>query len=438
MADSTKPTEAVEAVQEQQPEVQQQQQETVPDSFQAQQAQMHLLHTSCSAGDVLAVRSVLSNNIELLESIDPASGLTPMLQAIYSGATSSEGKVEVVKELLMAGAYPPPPTVTSDPAILAALYPGAPVPPQQMGPPFPQPTSRRMSHGPLGERRASSDPHKLPPTEVSKTIPCRNFPNCRYGDACVFQHPQPMPHMAPHFAMMPHPPRQFYPSGPFPPEFMPVHPMAGVYGAPVPAPPAETSPVSPQTVEEGAQKEDESSQNKDEATPAVSSTSEESNSAPVDPSTVTAAPFAPAPVFQPRGMFFPGAHGLPPAFDPSAIGPHPGYAPFMPNGHSHGYPGPKKHHSKHMSFGGNAKGNWAAATPGSSTPVSSTTANSSNNGSSTPSAGGGAHALAARQAALGSWSNGQPPACVFFQNSKCRNGEMCKFPHLLPDGTDCE
>lgn len=43
----------------------------------------------------------------------------------------------------------------------------------------------------------------------------------------------------------------------------------------------------------------------------------------------------------------------------------------------------------------------------------------------------------ARQMLLGTWNQGQPPACVFFLANKCRNGDMCKFPHMLPDGTDC-
>ncbi|KDN41530.1 hypothetical protein K437DRAFT_172936 [Tilletiaria anomala UBC 951] len=31
--------------------------------------------------------------------------------------------------------------------------------------------------------------HNLPPPDVAKNIPCKFFPNCRYGDQCVFQHP---------------------------------------------------------------------------------------------------------------------------------------------------------------------------------------------------------------------------------------------------------
>lgn len=31
----------------------------------------------------------------------------------------------------------------------------------------------------------------LPPPEVAKNIPCRFFPNCSYGDSCIFFHPSP-------------------------------------------------------------------------------------------------------------------------------------------------------------------------------------------------------------------------------------------------------
>lgn len=66
-------------------------------TFQAQQERMKALHKNCAEGDVLGVRGILSGSLELLESIDPATGLTPMLQAIYAN------QVEVVKELMMAG-----------------------------------------------------------------------------------------------------------------------------------------------------------------------------------------------------------------------------------------------------------------------------------------------------------------------------------------------
>lgn len=360
--------------------------ETAAAQFHEQQEKMKALHKSCAEGDVMAVRGVLSSSMELLESIDPATGHTPMLQAIYAS------QVEVVKELMMAGAYPPPPSVTQDPAILAILYPPQIPSPQYGLPPasghfVPGPSPVQPSefgyyghpqeHTPFpgGQHRQSmsqergNDAAKLPPVEVAKSIPCRNFPNCRFGDACVFQHPQ-----------------AFYPPAPYQPaEFahggFPVMPM--FYGMP----PA--SPFVPLDAQTPAF-----------APPMIHRQSLEVNGVA-------------APSFVPQNDLPPSANGQnlnhvqqqAPQFHPRG-----NQSPFPPQ---NGFDASKKpHHVKRMSFGGNPKGTWIAP-----------------NGAIIP-------AGVARQAALGSWSNGQPPACVFFQNSKCRNGEMCKFPHIMPDGTD--
>jgi len=304
---------------------------------------------------------------------------------------------------MLLGAYPPPPAVTSDPAILAILYPAQMAPAQFGLPPAPshfaamppaaefgyygQPGSAQAANVELstfgnGQHRASvsqdrhNDATKLPPTEVAKTIPCRNFPNCRYGDACVFQHPQP---------------QHFFAPGPFQaPEFVP-NGYTGVpmyYGVPPPAPfvpldaqsPAFAPPMPPAQLRPAGEANG-------APTPATPAGEGQNASAHV--------PSQQAPAFQPRGVngFVANGMGFP-----------------QTNGFDHTKKG---HHVKRMSFGGMPKAAWAVP-------------------------GTGPTATAARQAALGSWSNGQPPACVFFQNSKCRNGEMCKFPHIMPDGTDCK
>ncbi len=151
---------------------------------------------------------------------DPNTGLTPMLQAIYAS------KPDVVRELLAAGAYPPPPSVTQDPAILALIFPpeaqglprgangfplgsppgafqpmpangahqqasgpGAeqgfypPMPPQAFMPMGAQEGHHAQSFIPYGapqRRRDGREGHGvLPPAEQAKQIPCRNFPDCR-------------------------------------------------------------------------------------------------------------------------------------------------------------------------------------------------------------------------------------------------------------------
>jgi hypothetical protein len=238
------------------------------------------------------------------------------------------------------------------------------------------------------------DANKLPPTEVSKTIPCRNFPNCRYGDARVFQHTQ-LQHFYP---SAPYQPAEFVPGG------FPAMPM--YYGMPPPAPfvpldaqtPAFAPPMPPahhrQSVDvNGAAPVVPAAGSPAGPGPIALNGSAETNGVPAHSS----APSQQAPVFHPRAA---GMNGFP--------------VNHMPFPQQAGVDqGRKAHHVKRMSFGGIPKAAWAAN-------------------------GGGPAATLARQAALGSWSNGQPPACVFFQNSKSRNGDMCKFPHIMPDGTDSE
>jgi hypothetical protein len=36
------------------------------------------------------------------------------------------------------------------------------------------------------------------------------------------------------------------------------------------------------------------------------------------------------------------------------------------------------------------------------------------------------------------WVGGNAPPCSFFLNNACRNGDMCRFPHLNAEGVDCE
>jgi hypothetical protein len=344
-----------------------------------------------------------------------------MLQAIYGG------QVEVVRELLLAGAYPPPPSVTSDPAILSLLYPQQPYGQQQQGPSGALPVNGEPSqtgfhHGMQHPRMSVSGngghetTHKLPPIEVSRTIPCRNFPNCRYGDACIFQHPVALPTGAgPAFYPSPYPtefvpgfsppyipggfpqgapmPQMYYPpyppaphmaaAGPFVPldgqvrgpsphsaPFVPFIPAAGSPGA------AGVSPSGNQLALDGSMTADATS-----VTPEGELTSGEASAEGVVAGQA-------APQLAPRQ---------------SVSGGFAGHLPFYGGNNNAGFEPRRNGHMKKMSFSAAKHGGIVNA----------------------------------RAAVLGTWTNGQPPPCVFFQNSKCRNGEMCKFPHLAADGTDC-
>lgn len=361
-----------------------------------------------------------------------------MLQAIYGG------QVEVVRELLLAGAYPPLPTVTSDPAILSLLYPqqqfGAMPSASEQGQQGPgmvngevpgfHPGMHQPRHSLSGEGhpRHGHDSHKLPPLEVSKMIPCRNFPNCRYGDACIFQHPAPISGTGAPFYPSPYPnefvpgfnpayipagfpqgvpmPQMFYPQyPPVPPHmaggpFIPLDSNASqsvqARGAspysttfvpfnPTPNGPQTNGQVSPQTANPALDASATTDASKidtreGETAPADTTTSADHDAVPP----LGAFPAA-APQFAPR-------HSVPGGF--------PGQMPFYP-GNNAGYEPRRNGHMKKMSFSAKNAGN-----------------------------------VNARAAVLGTWTNGQPPPCVFFQNSKCRNGEMCKFPHIGPDGVD--
>lgn len=354
---------------------------------------------------------------------DAATGCTPIVLAVTHGHT------DVVRELLAAGAIVPPPGLTMDPTMLAILYPqamyGAPPPFAQMGPPhFFQPGFYPGAPAPYVPRKDSAANGaaangvpanaNLPPAEVAKTIPCRNFPNCKYGAACMFFHPAQMP--------------GFFPGAPgyapYEGGFMPYAPNGAPFypGAQEFIPSANGEPT--------AQPEQQNGQEGQQPQPQDSS-----NSTPHPPSAHT-------PAFVPGGMQVPGmlpeegangapqylgsppqgymsppmmaSQGPPMSNDPAfyATSP-PQFQPFMPNGVFPGHPrrqsfgqfnGPKFGHGKKPSFSGGPKP-W----------------------------GPGGRAGASH---LGQWKDGHPPPCAFFREGKCRNGEFCKFPHLDAEGND--
>lgn len=376
--------------------------------------------------------------------LDVNTGCTPIVLAIRSG------HVDVVRELLAAGAIVPPPGLTNDPTILALLYGpqamyGMPPPPfngAMMGGQEFYPQQAFYPGGPGHERfmqsfprkdgspNGSSLPSNLPPAEVSKTIPCRNFPNCKYGSSCVFFHPS-----APAFYPPPQQrgpmPNGFMPGfdGSFPPSFQPGAP----YFVPnngfnsFPPPPQEHSPLPPQESQELPATGDSE----------VPTSASQTLDTPTSPAPIPSAhaPSAIAPVFVPQYAPShlaspppPSQFGLSPMSPSMLAGSLPSIPPaevffaqsppngtFPPNGfpanrrqsfgqgYMNGVPG-KPYQGKKPSFSGGPR------------PF--------RNGASS----GGTN--------LGSWKDGNPPPCAFFVQAKCRNGEYCKFPHLDEQGND--
>ncbi|KAJ7926020.1 hypothetical protein B0H13DRAFT_1110043 [Mycena leptocephala] len=176
------------------------------------------LWKACSQGDLQSVNQVLSTAETVDIEIKDHTGVTPLIEAVKNGHT------EVVRALLDKGADPTngssqglPETYTSDPTILGMLnfarsklsqgpashengydtndpstypppanYPYYPsinsAPPPDMYYHQPPPQMHMENNG--------SRHNNLPPPEVASAIPCRYFPACRYGTACLFQHPQ--------------------------------------------------------------------------------------------------------------------------------------------------------------------------------------------------------------------------------------------------------
>ena len=111
--------------------------------------------------------------------------------------------------------------------------------------------------------------HNLPPPEVARMIPCKFFPNCRYGDRCLFRHPQgpvmaesmppagqpvffpgPFPPAPAPYGVPPPPfvemfPVHYGPNGvPFFPQMMGVPPEVSKAGTPAPDAPVDAAPAA--------------------------------------------------------------------------------------------------------------------------------------------------------------------------------------------------
>lgn len=126
---------------------------------------------------------------------------------------------------------PPPPGMAMAPPPPGSVQPNGMPPMPMMGhypPMYPPPPRPQGDAPPDGHQRQPSSQDQqqngapwpsghsgLPPKEVARTIPCRYFPDCRFGPSCWFLHPgteQPQPQS---------PPEQYanggYAGGPLPP-----------------------------------------------------------------------------------------------------------------------------------------------------------------------------------------------------------------------------
>ncbi|TKY91001.1 hypothetical protein EX895_001000 [Sporisorium graminicola] len=321
---------------------------------------------------------------------------------------------------------------------------------QPMYPFQPQHTFFDPSHNPehRGHAHKDSSSGSLPPPEVAKMIPCRFFPNCRYGDKCMFAHPVALPasasnagpvspgqaHMfyqSPAYGYPAYgPPQHFYSMAPpMPIQYthagvpMPVHMPPPPHMAPVPhsaeqgdaygnhfgaqshqayesnqvlegKPESVTNDNPPQATAESSPISANGDANADKATSAA-----ETAAAAVDADVAGSSSAAAAASSTNTTSFsaFMAHHATP--FQPG---------PGAQNGVSVGADGSILTAPQTFSRGAKVAGRRGGASMGGSF---------------------GSRADFSKRST-------ERPACHFFARSACKHGEDCRFPHILPDGTD--
>ncbi|TFK36906.1 hypothetical protein BDQ12DRAFT_686069 [Crucibulum laeve] len=412
------------------------------------------LWKASSEGDLEMVHQLLNEASAVDVELKDHTGVTPLIEAVRNG------HIEIVRALLDKGADPTNASsqgraeqYTSDPVILQLLNyaqnaaPSNVVPAHEQayvhdtdksyyGPPpgsYPYYPNINPALSPNGEgamyyppsapgmvdNQALNAPGNLPPPEIARFIPCRYFPACRYGATCLFAHPQ-----APYYQ----------PSMPSPTPYPSYDPMG--------APPYAQSyyPVSPPSF------------------PSPNGVHMTSMSPP-PPAPHLMHARSPSEIVSP-----PPTH-----FSPNGVPPPLPYGPISPSSYSH--PGqmpvpmsipplPPLHHQPTLAPTGPQSPNGYNS-PNSSIPPFTVQQDLSsryqqqppnvnyqeNDGGIKPPPtnvqpdtyganpvhrdGLGHHRRGAgRRGSFG----GRKPPCLFFPSGRCKNGDECRFPHVLTDG----
>ncbi|KAF8641050.1 hypothetical protein AX17_000694 [Amanita inopinata Kibby_2008] len=419
------------------------------------------LWKACSEGDLEKARDLLREASSVDIELKDHTGATPLIEAIKNG------HVEIVRILLDNGADPTnassqgrPEQYTSDPAILELLnqaqsrmahnsgvsaentyqhepssdadkryyappgaYPYYPTlnsapPPLADGAAMYYPPPPPPPQGP-GDSPAPGGLSNLPPLEIARFIPCRYFPACRYGSSCIFAHPQ-----TPYF-QGPMPPPTQYP--PYDPSLGPQPYGPNYYAVPPPAfqQPSGVPHMTPISPPPGA--------------PVVHgrSPSEVVSPAqnPFPPNGIPPLPYGPLPnsTYSHQGQV-PVPMSVPPLHHQSAIAPPGPQSPSnmynqptlpapMYNGqpdNNSPYPPPPPNVMIYPEINGDSK----LPLPSSQNDGFASMSQPHRDGMSLSRRGG-------RRASFG----GRKPACLFFPSGRCKNGDDCRFPHILPDGS---
>ncbi|KAH7914778.1 hypothetical protein BJ138DRAFT_1123270 [Hygrophoropsis aurantiaca] len=422
------------------------------------------LWEACSGGNLDIVLGLLNDGSAVDLEIKDSNGVTPLIEA------TRNGHVEIVKILLDRGANPSfssthtrPEQYTSDPAILdminAALnkfspngvpahdqayahdpnadptkryYPVPPAPygyyPSMRPPTMPDgsPVYYQQPPVPLGDNGGLGN---LPPPEIARFIPCRYYPACRYGTSCMFAHPQapyypgpppPSQYPAPYDPMTQQsyspnyysvPPPSFHPPGPVPPHMNSVSPPSGPIATP-PHPPMVHTRTGSEVLSPVQLPFSPSS-----APPPVPY----GPMSPVSPYAQQG--HAPLPLSIPA---LPPPHQPPatagPQSPPSAYPNGPVSAPPFA-GQQNVLPYPRQPLIPHAPFA--ESNNGPKPNPGQRQPDGYPTGPVFRHGMNHNRRGN------LRRGSFG----GRKPPCLFYPSGRCRNGDDCRFPHVLSDAS---
>ncbi|TEB38925.1 hypothetical protein FA13DRAFT_418288 [Coprinellus micaceus] len=397
-------------------------------------------------GDLDAVLAILNGPVDLEER--DHTGATPLVEAVKNG------HIEVVRVLLNKGADPyvatshgRVETYTQDPAIYELVrsyqapvhpdpsqenvyahddagkgyYPPPPPPPGAYGyyppmngvmPPMGDAGVYYPPPHPNGDANAAAFGH-LPPPDIAKMIPCRYYPACRFGVHCIFAHP-----VAP-FNGPPPPPGQYPPFDPA---------MGSPYAYyPPPPPPAfqqpninVTSQMSPMSPPPGPP-----SMHGRSPSEVVSPQAGFPNGAPHPPAMGHYGPMSPSSYPHPGPIPVPMSvpplpptmhHQPPPPSGPVPQSPTALYNPVVP------FPG---HDGQYFPPPPMGYPDADGKPPGSNGQLDGFVPQPAFRDGNGPRRGG-----APRR---NSFLKANKPPCMFFPSGRCKNGDDCRFPHILSE-----
>lgn len=355
---------------------------------------------------------------------DPSFAITHGSPDTY---TTNPEIIQLLKNASLKGLppqdHPYPQDLHSDPS--KRFYP-APIPPYGYYPsiaPVPSlpdgsPAYYQPPPVPVGENGAYGN---LPPPDVARFIPCRYYPACRYGSSCLFAHPQgpfyPGPPPAPTQYPPPYdpmsqqqytpsyypPPSSFHPPAPVPPHMNPVSP---------PPPSSIHTPPHPPMVHARSTSDALSPVQTPVQAPYASMS-------PASPS-YSQPPHVPLPLSIPT---------LPPPQQPAtAPGPQSPQSMY-PNGPVSAPPFGVRQESSPYPPGPHVHSPYPEVNGGPKSPVLS----QGENFGPPPAFRQGMNHNRRGGMRRGSFGGNRKPACLFYPAGRCRNGDDCRFPHIIPD-----